>query len=179
MRFSNTKTSYGILARLLHWGMALLYVGLFYAAYTMMDMPKTPAKWELYGLHKSFGLVALLIALTRVIWRWSNPVPQPEPGTQQWQHFLAQLAHYGLYALMFAMPLSGYVMSVAGGHEVQFFGLPVPSLLSNNIPLATLAHQGHALISQGILWLVGLHVAGALWHHLIRKDRTLMRMLRG
>ena len=179
MSISNKKTSYGSVARLFHWGIAALYIGMFYVAYTMMDMAKTPAKWELYDLHKSFGLVLLILALTRIIWRWSNPVPQAEPGTKKWQHTLAQLAHYGLYALMLAMPLSGYAMSVAGGHEVAMFGLSVPSLIPNNTEIATLAHQGHALLSQAIMGLVGLHVVAALWHHLIRKDRTLTRMIRG
>jgi cytochrome b561 len=117
--------------------------------------------------------------MTRMIWRWSNPVPQAEPGTKKWQHTCAQLAHYGLYAIMFAMPITGYTMSVAGGHEVDMFGIAVPSVMPNNHDLASLAHSAHGWISYAMIGLVGLHVVAALWHHLIRKDRTLTRMIRG
>ena len=179
MSLTNTKTSYGSLARLFHWGIAAIYIGMYYVAYAMMAMPDSPDKFQLYGLHKSFGVFVLMIALTRLIWRWSNPTPGPTGGTKPWQHTLAQLVHYGLYALMLAMPLSGYIMSVASGYDVALFGMKVPSLVAHNPDLAKAARQAHTLISQAIMGLVGLHVAAALWHQLIRKDRTLTRMMKG
>ncbi len=179
MSLTNTKTSYGSVSRLFHWAIAAIYIGLFYVAYTMMDMPNSPEKFGLYGWHKSFGVLVFILALARIIWRWSNPVPQAEPGTQSWQYHCAQLAHYGLYALMLAMPLSGYIMSTVGGHDVSLFGLKLPSLLAQDPSLMGTARQAHTLLSQAIMGLVGVHVLAGLWHHLVRKDRTLTRMIKG
>ncbi|MBN9565399.1 MAG: cytochrome b [Alphaproteobacteria bacterium] len=177
MALHNTPSSYGSIAKIFHWGIALIYTALFISAYIMMDMPNSDSKFFIYGIHKSFGVSVLILAAARLIWRLFSTTPLPATNTPSWQALFAKFAHFGLYALMFAMPVSGYIMSTAGGHPVKLFGLELPALLAKNPELAKLARDGHTWISYAILALVSAHVIGAFYHHWIRKDDTLLRML--
>ena len=176
MALHNTSSSYGSIAKIFHWGMAAIFTGLFLGAYIMMDMPSSEPKFFIYGIHKSLGILVLILAAARLMWKLFSATPLPAAGTPNWQIFLAKLAHFGLYILMFAMPMSGYVMSSAGGHPVKLFGLSLPSLISQNPEIAKLARNGHTWVSYAILALVSAHIIGALYHHWIRKDETLKRM---
>jgi cytochrome b561 len=178
MALHNTSSSYGSIAKIFHWGMVAIFIGLFIGAYIMMDMPSSDSKFFIYAMHKSFGVLVLILAAMRLIWKLFSIAPHPATGTPNWQVFLAKLAHFGLYILMFAMPMSGYVMSTAGGHPVKLFGLDLPALIAHNPEIAKLARNGHTWISYAILALVSIHIIGALYHHWIQKDKTLERMLR-
>jgi cytochrome b561 len=176
MSLHNTSSAYGSIAKSFHWGMAAIFIGLFIGAYIMMDMPSSEPKFFIYGIHKSFGVLALILAAARLIWKFFSISPAPATRTPLWQILMAKMAHFGLYILMFAMPMSGYVMSTAGGHPVKLFGLELPALISQNPELAKMARNGHTWISYAILALVSAHIIGALYHHWIRKDDTLKSM---
>jgi len=181
MPFRNTAANYGYIAQTLHWVMALSFIAMFIIAEVMMHMTTDPTntffgsgKWALYGLHKSVGMVLLLLIILRILWKVSNPKP-PLNG-QGVQKLLAAITHYGLYAVMLIMPLSGYVMSSAGGYGVKVFGLKLPDLLGENKPLGSLAHSVHHYASEAVYILVALHLIGALFHHYVVKDDTFLRM---
>lgn len=177
MAWRNSEARWGALAQVFHWGMVLLFVAMFVLANIMEDMPKGPDKAAIVGLHKSIGITILLLAAARLLWRLGGVVPTPLSAAA-WQQRLAAAVHAGLYALMFALPLSGYVMSMAAGRGVNWFGLlPLPDLVGPNKPLSEAAHEGHEVLATLVLLLVGLHVAAALWHHVVVKDDTLRRML--
>lgn len=177
MPWRNSEARWGALAQLFHWGMLVLFVTMFVLASIMVDLPKGPEKAVIVGLHKSTGITILILALARLLWRWSGEVPKPLAAAA-WQQRLAGVVHVALYGLMFAMPLSGYVMSMAAGRGVNWFGLlPLPDLVGPNKPLSKAAQEGHELLATLLLLLIALHVVAALWHHFVVKDATLRRML--
>lgn len=174
---NQVPSTYAFIPRLFHWGMALLILGLLIAGFVMGELPVSSVKFEVYGLHKSVGLVVLMLGVMRLIWRFTHAYPLALPTHAGWEKFLAKTIHVVLYITIFAMPLSGWVMTSAGGYPVQFFGLvDVPMIWAKDeavFEAMKLVHLGSALILVGAL---GLHVAGALKHHLIDRDETALRM---
>lgn len=178
MSSKNTVDSYGCLAQGFHWVIAILIVCLLGVGLYMADLDPAPFKFQLYGLHKAFGIVVLGLAALRLVWRLVNIVPASLPHHKAWERILARSAHYALYALMFAMPLSGWAMSSAGGHAVSLFGLfELPPLVAKDPEFGKEMAELHETLAWTLIGVIGLHVAGALKHHFIDKDETLRRML--
>lgn len=174
----NNKERFGLISQLFHWGTFFLFVSLFVLAEIAEDAPKGPEKWALYDLHKSIGISILFVVFLRLSWRLANPVPEPIGAVSRWIEKAASVGHFLLYVVMFLMPLSGYVMSVSGGHDVSWFGLfKLPSLLGKNEGLHELTEEFHEVMAAVILVLVATHLLAALWHHFIVKDNVLRRML--
>lgn len=174
----NSKERFGAVAQVFHWGIFLLFVSLYVVAEMMEDAPKGPEKRALYDLHKSIGISVLFVVFLRLSWRLANPVPEPSGLVSKWMEKAASVSHFLLYAVMFLMPLSGYLMSVSGGHDVGWFGLfELPSLLGKNEGLHELTEGFHGVMAAVILVLVAIHLLAALWHHFIVKDNVLRRML--
>lgn len=178
MTIKNTLEQYGSVAKLLHWGVFALFVFMFVVAEIMMDMDKGADKWMLYGWHKSTGILLLIIIAIRIIWRISNVSPLLADNMSAKAKTMAHLAHFALYICMIGLPVSGYIMSMAGGHGISFYGLfDVINLIAENKELGGLAHEIHEILATAIYVLVPLHVLAALYHHKILKDDTLTKML--
>lgn len=185
MCFKNTKEYYGAVAKSLHWLVFAAFVVMFIVAEIMMGMVPAPentfvgyGKWDMYAFHKSLGMLLLAVIFIRVAWRFMNQTPAIEPKPALWQRLAAGVAHIGLYVVMFALPLSGYLMSMAGGHGIEVFGIwQVPDLVGKNPELARFGHEVHEISKFAVFILVGVHILGALHHHYIAKDNTLTRML--
>ena len=175
MAFKNTKYNYGSLTKGVHWISALIVMGLIVVAYIMMAMPPSPGRWQLYSLHKSFGILVLFLTFVRIGWRLLNMTPQH--NLPSWQVGASHLVHFSLYGLVLAMPISGYLMSTASGREVLFFGFNVPRLVEKNEVLASSAHNAHEIISYALISMIVIHLIAALGHHFILKDNVLKRML--
>ena len=177
MAARNTPHTYGWVAKLFHWVMAALMLGMLALGYYMSDLPKSPFKFDLYWWHKSFGTLVLMLVAVRLAWKATNPRVTPV-AMPRWQILTAKSVHLALYLLMFAMPLSGLVMSSAFGFPVSFFGLfTVPDMVAPDRALGSLAAEAHELGMYALFGLITLHVAGAFKHHFIDKDETLRRML--
>lgn len=168
---------YNVLAKTFHWVMALAIIGMLCMGLYMESLPFSPQKFELFQLHKSIGITILMLAAARLLWRFTNPAPMLPAHMPLWQKAAAHGTHFALYALMFAMPLSGYIMSDAGGYHPNWFGLNVPILTGPNPTLAKNLGMFHTYGSYAIWVLLAGHVGGALFHHVIVKDTTLRRML--
>lgn len=178
MTLKNTAESYGAVAKGFHWVIAVLIIGLLAVGLYMSDLPPDPFKFQLYGMHKAFGITVLGLAVLRLLWRFSAVVPASLPHHAQWEKFLARAAHYALYALMIAIPLSGWAMSSAGGHPVSFFGLfEIPPLVGKNPELGHDLAELHETLAWTLMGVLALHIAGAIKHHFVDKDETLRRML--
>lgn len=178
MTLKNTAESYGSLAKGLHWVVAAIIIGVLALGLYMSDLPPDPFKFQLYGIHKAFGITVLGLAVLRLLWRFGNIVPASLPHHAQWEKFLARAAHYALYVLMIVTPLSGWAMSSAGGHPVSFFGLfDLPPLVAQNPDLGKEIAEIHETLAWTLMGVLALHVAGALKHHFVDKDETLRRML--
>lgn len=178
MEMKNTKERYGVVAQVFHWAIFALFVGLFVVAEMMEEAPKGPGKYALYDLHKSLGVSVLFLAFARISWRMANPKPQLEGTLSKGIEKAASASHFLLYAVMFIMPLGGYIMSVTGGHPVGFFGLfKLPMLMGKNHDLHEAFEEVHEVMAVLILVLVSVHLLAALWHHFVVKDNVLRRML--
>lgn len=173
----NTTHSWGSIARSLHWLTALLILALLVVGFIMGEM-EGQQKYQMYLMHKSFGLLALVLLVLRVIWRLADKAPAPEPAPKL-QLLAASLVHWGLYAMLLAMPVSGYLAHSFRGFPLPWFGvqaLPVPSLTANNPDLAHDFGELHEALVWVLLGLLALHIGAALFHHFVKKDRVLARM---
>ena len=175
LSIKNDTNRWGIVARLFHWIIAFLIIGLLYLGLMMVDMVNSPEKFELYKYHKSWGIIALSLIILRLIWRWINITP-----TLPTQDFASRLSASLLYILMLMMPLSGMIMSQAGGHPISFFGwFNVPILLEKNPSLGKLAWQVHGYTGKILIGMICLHFMAALYHQWILKNNLLRRMIKG
>ena len=176
----NTRNTYGIITRLLHWSMAIIIIGLLALGLYMEGLPRSEEKFELYGLHKSFGVLVLGLFVLRYLWRLSNTVPQLPNHLSSLEKLAAHLGHYALYGMMLLMPVSGILMSGYGGYPISFFGLfELPKLVSPNKELGGLFNQVHMYLGWAMIGLVSAHIGAAFWHLLYHKDRVMQRMVRG
>ena len=170
------KKHYNGPAKALHWLTAGLILSAFPLGLYMSGLSLTPTKLQLYSYHKWIGITALLIAVARVVWRLVKGAPAPLPAPA-WQQKAAAVTHGLLYVLMFAVPLSGWLMTSAKGFPVVYFGvLPLPDMVDKNEELGELLKQVHAVLNYSLITLVGMHLAAALKHHFIDRDETLVRM---
>ncbi len=193
MLLKNSSYAYGSIAKYLHWSIALLflcsYVSVKYRHwFTVKD---TPENWTALQLHLSFGITIAALVLLRIIWRLLNQTPDEEPGSKL-AHMAAKFGHYALYAMMIIMPITGYIGT---GVNTDFFFLfdiakfestsLFSSLVTNGLGMSfkefeapiDYVHKelGGELI---VLILIGGHIMAALYHHFVKKDRTLRKMTR-
>lgn len=169
---------YDHIAMALHWLMALLIFVVFPLGVYMHELPLSPTKLQLYSYHKWMGITVLLLAMLRVFWRATHtPPPLPE-STRNWEKVVSHATHLALYALLFAVPLSGWLMSSAKGFQTVWFSvLPLPDLVGKDKALAELLTSVHQGLNLFLLLLVGMHIAAAIKHKLIDRDQILERML--
>ena len=169
---------YGAIAQGLHWLIAALVLGMFGLGWYMVGLPLSQQKFDLYQLHKWFGVTIFGLAALRLLWRLFHPAP-PLPATMPaWERAAASTSHALLYALLFVQPTVGFLQSNAANFPVVLWGvLPLPAVIGPDEPLSdTLLHLHHFGAFLFAL-LVLVHVAAALRHHFLLKDDVLRRML--
>ena len=165
---------YTLPAIALHWAQAILVVWLLWLGWTMTDLPKGAERSAAYSLHKSLGLLALLLVVIRLLWRRSNPVP---PAIiSGWEAKLATATHHALYVFLLLAPLAGYLASSFTPYAIKFFGIELPKAGWPDETLNGVFKLLHVTFVWGGAGLIALHVAGAL-KHAIKRDGTLLRML--
>jgi cytochrome b561 len=176
----NNASQWGWVSVTLHWLTVLAIIGLAVVGLQMDDLPTGLYKVKVYALHKSVGLTVLALTVLRLAWRLFAGAPALAP-MPRWQRFAAHGSHVALYALLLAMPLSGWLLhsaSSSAGYALRWFGLfKVPALVGYDPALKALAHDVHETMFRLILAVVAIHVAAALKHHFINRDPTLRRML--
>jgi cytochrome b561 len=178
MPFRNTNATYGSVARFLHWCIFVLITSMLTAGFIMINMENSPGKFQLYALHKSFGILILFLAAVRLWWKFHNLSPELPDSLDIWQKRAAKANHIILYILMFAMPLSGWAMSSAAGFPVSVFGwFILPSLIPANKELLEFFREAHLIIAYLIIIMVLFHATAAFLHHFYYKDNVLKRML--
>jgi cytochrome b561 len=175
----NTAERWGSVQIGLHWTIAALVLLVQVpAGITMVWHGPGVVQNICYDIHKTNGIVIFLLAIVRLSWRWSNPVPLLPTDMPGWQIKLARTTHALLYLVLFLMPVTGFLYTAMAGFPVPFFMLVnLAQWVPVNKPVAEVFKYAH-LTLQFVLYLtVLLHVAGALYHHYVRKDGILRRML--
>lgn len=185
MRMRNDDTRYGLVALTLHWLIALAVIGLYVVGSIMTDMKPSLTQFELYQLHKSFGITVLVLTVVRLGWRIANPQPSLPPSMPQWQRIAAKATHWAFYAFLVAAPLAGWALVSASSLNVPtvLFGIvPLPHIefiatSPDKQALEGVFEELHELFANALAALFLAHVGAALYHHLRLRDSVLLKML--
>ncbi|WP_428313284.1 cytochrome b [Hydrocarboniphaga sp.] len=172
----STQTRFTPLARLLHWSMAALIVAmLFIGAGMIAGAPEHYA--ALVRVHKSIGILILVLAAVRLIYRLLHPAPPLPADLPALQKFAAHASHWLLYALMLALPIVGWAMLSAEGYPILIYGgLHLPPLMPADAMTYAHLRSAHALLAYLLFFTVLAHLGAALFHGLIRGDGVLSAM---
>lgn len=178
MCFKNTLQTYGVIAKTFHWVMAVLIIILLVVGLIMAEMENSPDKFKLIGIHKEIGIVVLCLAVLRLGWKILDVSPLLPASIGKIAQLGAKALHLALYALMFAMPITGWLMSSAAGFPVSMFGLFImPNLVDPDKEFGKDMNELHETLAWLLMCLIALHVLAALLHHFYYRDNILRRML--
>lgn len=174
----NSLTRYGAIAQIFHWVIVVLIITQFVLAFIFENMPRGMEKIAIIGQHKSFGMTILILASLRLFWKLFNPQPELPLHMKPYQRHLAKITHWGLYVVLFALPLSGWIMSSVAKIPVSYFGLfKFPNLISPNKDWVELTKDVHGALVYLLLVLLILHIVGVVYHQFFVKDGIMYRML--
>jgi cytochrome b561 len=166
-------------ARLFHWWM-FGFVALAYLLVNLVDLFErgTPMRRGVMQSHFLAGLVVLALVLPRLLHRMRNVPPPIVPPIANWEILLSRTTHVLLYAFLVAQPLLGLLTVWLGGRgiAIPFTDLQLPSPLTENHDLHEQLEDIHVFVGEAFYYVIGLHIAGALWHHFVRHDSTLRRI---
>jgi cytochrome b561 len=179
MRFRNSAEGYGAVSQAMHWITVALVILAWFLGQFDDIFPKGAARAASLYVHVSAGLAVIGILVLRLFWRIADPRPPIEHTILgAWLDRAGRLAHYILYALLIAVPISGIVLQFARGDALPLFGLTeVASPWTRDRAFARSVKEIHEVTANALIILASLHAAAALVHHWLFRDRTLIRML--
>jgi cytochrome b561 len=131
------------------------------------------------GNHKALGITILALTIGRLLWRWTHPVPPLPSDLARWEAILARTVHIIFYVLLIGLPLGGWTANSLAGREIDMFGLfTIPRLpLGTNEEAAKSIFGLHATGGSIFIYLIALHILGALKHTFFDKNGGIFRML--
>jgi cytochrome b561 len=178
MTYGNRTDHYPGTSKLLHWLIAACVLTTAPVAIVMTRIDEGATRDTLYSFHKSLGVLILTLMILRLINRLAVGAPIADPGIEPWQKTMSAIVHTLFYVLLLAMPLVGYVATSAFGAPVPVFGLfNLPPIIGKDEALAAQLFILHRWVGYLVIVLVLTHVSAALYHHFVRGDRVLQRML--
>jgi cytochrome b561 len=178
MTASTGGLRYSPVAKGLHWIIVLLLTVQFTTAFLLPHIGRNTPPSDVISLHFSIGVLILLVMATRFIHRLTHPVALEAHDAPPWERIVARTTHRVIYLILLAGPLLGWASASAHSLQVSLFGIvPLPALAAPGAGWGHTAGDIHGTAMWVLLWLVGFHVAAALYHHLVRQDGTLLRML--
>jgi cytochrome b561 len=173
----NTFNAYGVVSKLFHWLVAIVIISMLVFGFLMDDIGGIENKYVMRDLHKASGVVALCLILMRVFWRLVNQAVQPDSSMPHILQIAAKMGHFLLYVFMLLMPISGILMVTLKGREINMYGLfSIPSVVEQPA-IGHFFKIVHETTAVALATLLTLHIIVAFYHHFIRKDDTLKRML--
>ncbi|WP_372739270.1 cytochrome b [Neptunomonas sp.] len=175
----NQSNYYGWGAIVLHWLIALAIFGMYPLGLYIDSLTYYDPEYQIVpNWHKSIGILIAITLAIRLVWRAINPQPAPISSHSALIKLLLKLGHIGLYLLLMAVLVSGYLISTADGRAISvfnWFNVPaLPELVENQ---EDVAGEIHFIVATSLISLAALHAIAALKHHFIDKDSTLKRML--
>jgi len=175
----NNILRYGSVAQSLHWLIVALLVVQVTLGLIGDGLPVGLERLIVMSRHKSLGITILGLAAIRLGWRLFNP-PPPQPPMPAWQRVAAAWVHWGLYVLLFLLPVTGWLTSSAANRPVSWFGLvQLPDFVAPDEGLEDALEETHEFFVVVLYVLVAVHVAAALKHQILDRDGLLLRMLPG
>lgn len=176
MLFKNTIDRYGLVSILFHWIMAILIIGMLALGLYMTDLPISLQKLKLYGIHKEFGILILMLVALRIIWRAYNVSPRLPSYMVGWQKIIAKLVHYAFYFFMVVLPITGWIISSSADVTVSFFGwFLLPNLVAPDKNRQLLFSTIHTWLAYSLITIIALHIA-AVFEHFIHKNNLLKKI---
>lgn len=177
MSYRNTDTSYGSVAKFFHWLISALIIFMLIFGYFLDDVPKDYQPIT-YNIHKLTGLTILCLMVLRLGWALINPKPVLLVALP-WERLAERMVHFMLYLFAILMPLAGWVGSVAANRPPHLGRLQFELPISQNKALSNAAFDVHGTTAIILIVLISVHVLAALYHHFIKRDNILVRMLPG
>ncbi|MBK3661118.1 cytochrome b [Bradyrhizobium diazoefficiens] len=173
------RLHYGTPAKIFHWLIVALLAVQYPLGWLMPDLHRGMTPGAAMTFHVSIGISILVLTVLRLVWRLTHPVA-PESSLPAWQRLSSEAVHWLLYALVLATTLSGWLFASFRGWSISFFYLvPLPMLASDNAAAGRTIDGLHQTMEWALLITIGIHIAAALAHILIYRDRVMQRMLPG
>jgi cytochrome b561 len=172
--------AYSVTARVLHWITAALVLAMIPLGIVIANEWGGPIQERLYNLHRSVGALLIPIVLVRLGYRLIHPPAPLSFDIPAYQRRAAQVAHWTLYGLLLVQPFVGWIATSAYRAPMPMFGLfELPPIWPVDRPLSGLLFVAHRTLGIVIATLATVHIGAALYHHFVRKDHVLMRMITG
>ncbi len=172
------RSRYSLGAMIFHWLIAIAVIVNWRLVENAHHVAKADHDWWMNN-HKALGITILALTLLRVAWRLAHPAPPLHSSYAAWERMLARSLHVVFYILLIALPLGGWLATSFYGQGVNMWGLfTLPALpVGHNPGMGKEIFDVHGTVANIMLWLIGLHILGALKHTFWDKDGTLYRML--
>ncbi|RPF72415.1 cytochrome b [Aurantiacibacter spongiae] len=179
MTDATTKSRYSLGAMIFHWAIAIAVIWNWRLAETAHETADRAHGAALMADHKALGITILALTLGRIAWRLTHKLPPLPANYATWERVLARGTHLIFYILLVALPLAGWIANSLGGKMIDYFGLfTIPALpVGQNGDLGHSIFEVHATTGTIMIWLIGLHILGALKHTFFDKDGGIFRML--
>jgi cytochrome b561 len=173
------RLHYGTTAKVFHWLIVALLLVQYPLGWLMPDIHRGMKPGDAMTYHISIGIVILALIVLRLAWRLSHLVA-PDSSLPPWQRVTSEAIHWLLYVLVLATTISGWLFASFRGWSISFFFLtPLPMLASENSTALRMINHWHQIFEWALLILIGLHVAAALVHLFVFRNRVIQRMLPG
>ncbi len=168
---------YPLSMRIFHWVISVLILTLLAVGFWMARLPEDyPGLRDIFDIHKSFGVIVLILVVLRILNRLKSKVPALPREVNKFYANLSAITILALYVCMVCQPIAGYFMSTFSGKVVTIFGLPVPSLVEKDAAMGKFFFEVHASIGIALVVLITLHIAGTAKHYVVDKVNLLKRM---
>jgi cytochrome b561 len=178
MALRNGPQEFGLVTRLIHWTTMLLVIGQLALGLRITDLEPGLANLWLYGLHKTLGFLVLALILTRIAWHIASPPPTPI-GPRSAFFWAARAAHWALYVLLIAIPVTGWVGSSATGIDVMIADRwTIPPLVEASETAEAFWFRLHDILTKVLIGLITVHMLAAFQREMAG-DGTLTRMIKG
>jgi cytochrome b561 len=177
----NSNSSWGSVSRWLHWSLGIAIIFMIAYGWWMNHIPARPDRFFHRSIHSDIGYAILPLMVLRLAWRAFNPTPEPPDGTPRWRRIAASANHWLLYGVTFVVSMLGWAHS--GAHTPDYsnwFGLfRVPQFTWPDKAAAKAYEDNHIILAYVLLALIAIHLAAALWHRFVKRDRVMARMIEG
>tara|TARA_Y100000746_G_C15394553_1_gene403727 strand:- start:43 stop:573 length:531 start_codon:yes stop_codon:yes gene_type:complete len=176
MKFTNSKTKYGLIAKIFHWTIFIILTLQFPLGVYLDDLEFSEFKLSIENWHVTIGMLIFYVTLARLIWKSLNLDPSKHNQVNNIQKYIAISIHYLFYIILLLITLSGIVKLLVSGDTINFifFNYSIDYI---NFDLAKNFHKIHFLSSYFLIVLFILHLGAVIYHHFFLKDPIIKKII--